>query len=106
MAEITEELLKNLGFIQQNPPFIWDLPVGTNYRYIRCIKREEGWYVSFDKSKQAQMVNVNNPTHLLSVIASTAYNKGVADNQDKLQEALGFDRLVDVVIDRMGNDNE
>ena len=90
--QITEELLGKLGFVQQNPPYIWDYSLYGIHGYFRFQGVGDQWSFTFNKS------NPIHATDLMAVILHVirlSHLKGVEETQNKFQEALGLDRLLD-----------
>lgn len=107
--KITEEVLKELGFVQQNPPHIWDYPLGGKFFYgeqmFRFVKQagdgKENWSLHYGKDF---MYNCNDVMSMVMFIATTAQNRGVRETQDKLHDALGLHRLVEAVVEATHRD--
>lgn len=104
--KITEEVLKELGFAQQNPPYIWDYPVNGKIGYgddmIRVTKADHHGKEIFQfQYGRAYPVIVGTVMAMVQVVATIARSQGVTETQDKLYAALGFDRLLDRLEERI-----
>lgn len=94
---ITKELLTDLGFVQQNPPTIWDYQWHGNSHYFRFVKDGKDWYFSIAGKNSCIVPDF---MAVVRVIAVAAYAKGVEDTQDQVHNALGFERLLDKMSER------
>lgn len=109
--KITEDVLKELGFVQQNPPHIWDYSLhggGGVYHYqkdlCRVVKGSHAGKDTFTfQYGKAYPVIVGSVMDLIRVIATNAHYKGVTETQDKLSDALGLDRLLDKFEERLSD---
>ena len=99
---ITEELLKNLGFTQQNPLTIWDLYYGGE-RYFRFERLGDDWYFCFRKHRR---VLAKDLLSMMYTVAFMAHADGVEETQNKLYDALGLNRLVEMTVDRLREDDD
>lgn len=91
--KITEEVLKELGFIQQNSSYIWDYSLGPPHdNVIRISKYNEyEFHIKYNKSSSF-LVDV---MEIVRFLINVAYLKGVTETQDKLSDALGLHRLLE-----------
>jgi len=107
---ITEELVKELGFVQQNPPYIWDYPLNGQFHYgektCRLVKSKYGevdqWTFQYGKANPVMVMDV---MAMIRVVALVAYNQGVEDTQNKIYDGLGLHRLVEDVVAQMNRDD-
>lgn len=98
--KITEEILSELGFVQQNPPHIWDYPMNGVPSFFRFCKIGEQWMFILHKNHPIAVSDVMSAIRVVAVISR---NDGVQETQNKLYEALGLDRLLEKTIEAYSN---
>jgi len=96
---ITEDLLRQLGFAQQNPPHIWILgAIGSDDR-LRLSYTGDVWRL--ERGDRHVSAYLTSPAALLEAALAAAYQAGVRDAHSRLHAALGLDRLMEQVVDRV-----
>lgn len=111
--EITEAVLKELGFEQQNPPHIWDYTEphlrgqkfpSAHWSY-RMVFVQAAWTLTVREYKDSSVngssgIRVKTVMEIIHRIAILSRAIGVAETQTALHAALGLDKLKQDILDR------
>ena len=98
--KITEEVLAAIGFVQQNPPTIWDYEAGTiKFRFSKSnYAGANAWRLQCGNDHPVVCPDV-----ITAMVAISIHSReqGVQETQNKLHDALGLNRLVEQVVYRL-----
>ncbi len=101
--KITENVLKELGFIQQNPPNIWDYQfhgggIGNSEKKCRMYKSKDDWHLIYGNNRSALVTSVMG---MIEIVAVFARDQGANEIQEKLFDALGIEQKIEKIIYNM-----
>lgn len=115
--QITEAVLKELGFEQQNPPHIWvytephlrgQKHSSLHWSY-RLVFNKTEWNLTIREYKEVSGYfgsRVQTVMEIMRQIDVLAHAAGVAKTQAALHQALGLDKLKQDILDRLPRDDD
>lgn len=92
MLKITEELLRDMGFIKG--VHVWEHSFADHN--FKLYHDGNNWQFTYNEERCTIVVDL---LGLIRVVATIAYNSGKKETQNKLQDALGLDRLLQSTVE-------